>query len=179
MQKRNRLSDREINKRSVSIQQRIIDLPIFKSAQVVGAYYPRGSEVNTLDILNKVLEERKILALPATLRDKILFYKISSIKYLDGNQMVLSKFGIKEPLPSQSDLIDDIDLLIVPGIAFDRYGYRIGYGRGYYDRYLQRKKYVCSIGLAFELQLLDDNLPHEKFDQRVNAVATEEKIMLC
>jgi 5-formyltetrahydrofolate cyclo-ligase len=146
---------------------------------VVGAYYPRGSEVNTLDILNKVLEERKILALPATLRDKILFYKISSIKYLDGNQMVLSKFGIKEPLPSQSDLIDDIDLLIVPGIAFDRYGYRIGYGRGYYDRYLQRKKYVCSIGLAFELQLLDDNLPHEKFDQRVNAVATEEKIMLC
>jgi 5-formyltetrahydrofolate cyclo-ligase len=101
------------------------------------------------------------------------------MKYLNGNQMVLSKFGIKEPLPSQSDLIDNIDLLIVPGIAFDRNGYRIGYGRGYYDRYLQRKKYVCSIGLAFELQLLDDNLPHEKFDQRVNAVATEEKIMLC
>lgn len=145
----------------------------------MGAYYPIGSEVNTLDILNKVLEQ-KILALPATLGDKILFYKISHMRsYFNLDQMILSKFGIKEPSPSTADLIDDIDLLIVPGIAFDRNGYRIGYGRGFYDRYLERKKYVFSIGLGFELQLLDKTLPHEQFDQRVNAVATENKIVLC
>jgi 5-formyltetrahydrofolate cyclo-ligase len=145
----------------------------------VGAYYPKGSEVNTLDIINKVLKEQKILALPATLGDKIFFYKISPMNYINGDQMILSKFGIKEPSPSPADLIDDIDLLIVPGIAFDRKGYRIGYGRGFYDRYLQRKKCNFSVGLGFELQLLNENLPHEKFDQRVNAIATEEKIVLC
>ena len=145
----------------------------------MGAYYPKGSEVNTLDILNKVLEEQKILALPAIVADTIFFYKISSMNYFNGDQMILSKFGIKEPSPSTADLIEYIDLLIVPGIAFDRNGYRIGYGRGFYDRYLQRKKYAFSIGLGFELQLLDEDLPHEKFDQRVNAIATERKIVLC
>jgi 5-formyltetrahydrofolate cyclo-ligase len=145
----------------------------------VGAYYPKGSEVNTLDVLNKVLEEQKILALPAIVADTIFFYKISSMNYFNGDQMILSKFGIKEPSPSTADLIEYIDLLIVPGIAFDRNGYRIGYGRGFYDRYLQRKKYAFSVGLGFELQLLDEDLPHEKFDQRVNAIATERKIVLC
>ena len=145
----------------------------------MGAYYPKGSEVNTLDILNKVLEEQKILALPAIVADTIFFYKISSMNYFNGDQMILSKFGIKEPSPSTADLIEYIDLLIVPGIAFDRNGYRIGYGRGFYDRYLQRKKYAFSVGLGFELQLLDEDLPHEKFDQRVNAIATERKIVLC
>ena len=146
---------------------------------MVGAYYPIGSEVNTLDILNKVLEEQKILALPAIVGDKIFFYKISHMNYFNRDQMILSKFGIKEPSPSPADLRDDIDLLIVPGIVFDRNGYRIGYGRGFYDRYLRRKKYVFSVGLGFELQVLDGTLPHEQFDQRVNAVATEKKIVLC
>lgn len=145
----------------------------------MGAYYPKGSEVNTLDILNKVLEEQKILALPAIVGDTIFFYKISSMNYFNGDQKILTKFGIKEPSPSTADLIEYIDLLIVPGIAFDRNGYRIGYGRGFYDRYLQRKKYAFSVGLGFELQLLDEDLPHEKFDQRVNAIATERKIVLC
>ena len=95
-----------------------------------------------------------------------------------GDQPILNKFGIKEPSPSPAELIDEIDMIIVPGIAFDRNGYRLGYGRGYYDRYLQDKKCVFSLGLAFEIQLLDNNLPREHFDQKVNAVATEEKIML-
>lgn len=145
---------------------------------MIGAYYPKGSEVNTLNILGKVLEGQKILALPAIVGDKIFFYKISDMRDF-GDQPILNKFRIKEPSPSPAELIDEIDMIIVPGIAFDRNGYRLGYGRGYYDRYLQNKKCVFSLGLAFEIQLLDINLPREHFDQRVNAVATEEKIMLC
>ena len=172
------MSEREIHTRSIIIQQRVISLPNFKSAKVIGAYYPKGSEVNTLNILSKVLEGQKILALPATLGDKIFFYKISNIKDL-GDQLILSKFGIKEPSPSSAEPVDEIDMIIVPGIAFDRNGYRLGYGRGYYDRYLQNKKCVFSLGLAFEIQLLNNNLPREHFDRRVNAVATEDKVMLC
>ena len=84
---------------------------------MIGAYYPKGSEVNTLNILSKVLEGQKILALPATLGDKIFFYKISNIKDL-GDQLILSKFGIKEPSPSSAEPVDDnevrqyIDLVI-------------------------------------------------------------------
>jgi 5-formyltetrahydrofolate cyclo-ligase len=118
------------------------------------------------------------LALPAIVGDKIFFYKISNVNDL-GDQLILNKYGIKEPSPSPTELIDDIDVIIVPGIAFDRNGYRLGYGRGYYDRYLRNKKCVFSLGLAFEIQLLDNDLPHEHFDQKVNAVVTEEKIMLC
>ncbi|HZA61407.1 MAG TPA: 5-formyltetrahydrofolate cyclo-ligase [Nitrososphaeraceae archaeon] len=178
LQKRNTLSEREIQTKSIVIQQRVISLPNFRSAKVIGAYYPKGSEVNTLNILSKVLEGQKILALPATLGDKIFFYKISNMKDL-GDQLILNKYGIKEPSPSSTELIDDIDVIIVPGIAFDRNGYRLGYGRGYYDRYLQNKKCVFSLGLAFEIQLIDNDLPREHFDQKVNAVVTEEKIMLC
>jgi 5-formyltetrahydrofolate cyclo-ligase len=145
---------------------------------VIGAYYPKGSEVNTQNILSKVLEGQKILALPAIVGDNIFFYKISNMKDLR-DQLILSKYGIKEPSPSSTEVIYDIDVIIVPGIAFDRNGYRLGYGRGYYDRYLQNKKCVFSLGLAFEIQLLDNDLPHEHFDQKVNAVVTEEKIMLC
>ena len=178
MHKRNALSRRDICIKSNLIQHRVADLPSFKSAKVVGAYCPKGTEVNTQYIINKALEAGKILALPATIQDEIYFYKISNLNYLYGDQMIISKFGIKEPSPSKAYLIDDIDILIVPGIAFDRNGYRLGYGRGYYDRYLS-KKYIFSIGLAYELQVLDEDLPHEQFDQRVTAVATEEKIMHC
>src|SRR5919107_3171603 len=96
LQKRNTLSEREIHRKSISIQQRVTSLPNFKSAKAIGAYYPKGSEVNTQNILTKVLEGQKILALPAIVRDKIFFYKISTMKAL-GDQLILSKYGIKEP----------------------------------------------------------------------------------
>jgi 5-formyltetrahydrofolate cyclo-ligase len=67
--------------------------------------------------------------------------------------------------------VDSIDLLVVPGIAFDKKGYRLGYGKGYYDRFLSGRK-IFSIGLAFSFQLIN-RLPHGKNDKRLDAIATE------
>jgi 5-formyltetrahydrofolate cyclo-ligase len=72
-----------------------------------------------------------------------------------------------------------MDLLIVPGLAFDRNGYRLGYGKGYYDRFIANKKSLFfSMGLAFEFQLLDNDLPHCDFDQKIDAVTTEKRTLV-
>ena len=74
--------------------------------------------------------------------------------------------------------MENIDLLIVPGIAFDRNGYRLGYGKGYYDKFIEKNKSRFSIGLAFRFQLLNFELPHSNFDQKLDAVATEKKMLV-
>jgi 5-formyltetrahydrofolate cyclo-ligase len=77
-----------------------------------------------------------------------------------------------EPVPYKR--VSKIDLLVVPGIAFDKKGYRLGYGKGYYDRLLSGKR-TFSIGLAYSFQLLE-NLPHDRYDKRLNAIASEDGI---
>ena len=77
-----------------------------------------------------------------------------------------------EPLPYSP--VDSMDLLVVPGIAFDKKGYRLGYGKGYYDMFLAKKK-VTSIGLGYSFQLLE-LLPKGKYDKRLDAIATEDGV---
>jgi 5-formyltetrahydrofolate cyclo-ligase len=79
-----------------------------------------------------------------------------------------------EPLPIRNT--SNIDLLIVPGIAFDRMGHRLGYGRGYFDRYLSQAKPHFSIGLAYNFQMVE-SLPHYSHDQKLDAIATESEII--
>lgn len=136
----------------------------FKSAKVVGAYYAFGSEVKTDLILEKAKALGKKVALPSIEGESLTFYELSSGKYL-----VKGRFGIMEPLPYGP--VDRMDLLVVPGIAFDKKGYRLGYGKGYYDKFLAKKS-VFSIGLAYSFQLLG-SLPKAKYDKRLDAIATE------
>lgn len=109
----------------------------------------------------------KKIALPCVEGDSLTFYELSSGKYL-----VKGRFGIMEPLPYGP--VDRLDLLVVPGVAFDEKGYRLGYGKGYYDKVLAKKK-IFSIGLGYSLQLLE-KLPRGKYDKRLDAIVTEEGI---
>jgi 5-formyltetrahydrofolate cyclo-ligase len=83
------------------------------------------------------------------------------------------KFGIKEPLPAAPP-VDGIDLVLVPGVAFDLKGCRIGYGKGYYDRFLSMQ-HSFSMGLAYSFQVVDE-LPRGRFDRRIASIATESGI---
>lgn len=139
----------------------------FKSAKVIGAYYAFGSEVKTDMIITQARTLGKKVALPSVEGDSLAFYELSSGKYL-----VKGRFGIMEPLPYGP--VDRIDLLVIPGIAFDKKGYRLGYGKGYYDKFLAKKK-VASIGLAYSFQLLE-SLPIRKYDKRLDAIATEDGV---
>jgi 5-formyltetrahydrofolate cyclo-ligase len=167
LKKRNALGASEITERSKRVQEFVMNSIEFKSAKVVCAYYAFGSEVKTDLIIDRAQALRKKVALPSVEGDSLTFYELSSAKHL-----VKGRFGIMEPLPY--GLVDRIDLLLVPGIAFDKNGYRLGYGKGFYDKFLTKKR-IASIGLSFSFQLLE-SLPKGSHDSKLNAIATEEGI---
>jgi 5-formyltetrahydrofolate cyclo-ligase len=169
LRKRNLQSIQERLRRSMLVQEQIIKSKEFEHAKVIGAYFAFGSEVNTDLIIEQARPLGKTIALPRVEGDEISFYKVSSQEFL-----VKGRFGIMEPLPY--DRLDNIDLIMVPGIAFDKKGYRLGYGKGYYDRYLSNRKSRLSIGLAYSTQLIS-SLPHENHDEKLDAIATEDKIL--
>lgn len=167
LERRNALSAAEIAQQSKRIQELLLGSKEFKSAKVVGAYHAFGSEVKTDMIIEQARSLSKKVALPSVEADSLTFYELSSGKYL-----VKGRFGIMEPLPYGP--VDRMDLLVVPGVAFDKKGYRLGYGKGYYDKFLAKKK-VVSIGLGYSFQLLD-NLPKDMHDKKLDAIATEDGI---
>lgn len=167
LDRRNALAVAEIAKRSNRIQKILLDNKEFRSAKTVGAYYAFGSEVKTDRIIERTRSLGKTVALPSVEGENLTFYELSSGKYL-----VKGRFGIMEPLPYSP--VDRIDLLVVPGVAFDRQGHRLGYGKGYYDRYLEKNK-IFSIGLAYSFQLIE-HLPRGGHDKRLDAIATEDGI---
>ena len=167
LEMRNRLNHPEIAKKSKTIQEFVIKSKEFESAKVVGTYYALGSDVTTELIIKRATILGKKIALPRVEEDKITFYEPSSTKSL-----IRGRFGIMEPQPYEQ--MNDIDILIVPGIAFDKKGNRLGYGMGFYDRLLSCKR-TFSIGLAYSFQLLE-NLPHDKYDKRLDAIASEDGI---
>jgi len=167
LERRNAVDSRDRAKRSRRIQEILINSKEFLSAKVIGAYYAFGSEVNTDLIIDKARALGKKVALPSVEGKSISFYELSSGRYL-----VKGRFGIMEPLPYGP--VDKIDLLVVPGIAFDKKGHRLGYGKGYYDNFLSKKK-SFSIGLAYSFQLVDE-LPAGRNDRKIDAITTEDGI---
>jgi 5-formyltetrahydrofolate cyclo-ligase len=167
LQKRNALASGEIARLSRRVQESAMNSKELKSAKVIGAYYAFGSEVKTDLILEKARALGKKVALPSVEGESLTFYELSSGKYL-----VKGRFGIMEPLPYGP--VDSIDLLMVPGIAFDKKGYRLGYGKGYYDKFLAGKD-VFSMGLAYSFQFVE-SLPRGEHDIKLDAVTTEEGI---
>ena len=165
--RRNALDAKEIAKRSRLAQELLLESKEFKSAKTVAAYHAFGSEARTDMIIEQAGALGKKVALPSVEGESLAFYELSSGKYL-----VKGRFGIMEPLPYGP--VDRIDLLIVPGVAFDKKGYRLGYGKGYYDKFLARKK-IFAIGLGYSFQLLG-RLPKGKYDKKLDAVATEDGV---
>jgi 5-formyltetrahydrofolate cyclo-ligase len=178
LKKRNALTMSEISKRSMVIQNRVINSSQYKSASTIGAYFPIGSEVRTEHIISTALNNQKVVLLPKTGPDKMAFFRIFQADFSE-NKLIEGRFGILEPPGSSCGVRENIDLLIVPGVGFDKYGYRIGYGKGYYDRFIKENDFRFSIGIGFQFQVLDSRLPHSGFDQRLDAIATERNMLDC
>ena len=177
LQKRNSLSSAQIQEKSRVIQGRFIKLVEYSTARSVGAYYPIGSEVRTQDIIYDALENKKIVGLPkidVSSKEEFEFYQILD-RYMKQDNLTTGIFGTKEP--RSNTILNRIDLIIVPGTVFDTTGFRLGYGKGLYDKFLAKNVSNFSIGLAFEVQLVDQELPRTTFDQRLNALVTEKRTM--
>ncbi|OVE73682.1 5-formyltetrahydrofolate cyclo-ligase [bacterium B13(2017)] len=140
--------------------------------QLISVYVSTKNEVITYHIINEILKKCNVW-IPKCNGNLLEFYSISSIEDLE-----LGKFGILEPRSSLTKLkeLNDLDLIIVPGIAFDINCNRLGRGKGFYDRCLsQLKKDVVRVGLAYDNQVLD-NLPHNEYDQPVDYVITPSQV---
>jgi 5-formyltetrahydrofolate cyclo-ligase len=156
----------EIEESSRRVQESVIKSKEFRSANVIGAYFATRSEVRTNLIVAQAKKLKKKVMLPRTEGDTIKFYEMT-------DKLAVGRFGIMEPLPLSP--AGEMDLVIVPGVAFDRRGYRVGYGKGYYDRFLSGSK-AFSLGLSYDLQVVDI-LPHGAHDQKLDALATESGII--
>jgi 5-formyltetrahydrofolate cyclo-ligase len=176
--KRNSLARHQIYEWSKIIQANVINSSEFGTATIVGSYYPINSEVLTQDIIKTALD-RKRVGLPKVVGGEIRFYEVAQADWQ--NQLQLGKYGIKEPINSE-DISELITLLIVPGTAFDMNGCRLGYGKGYYDRFISHLKQVgisvFIIGLAFDFQLIQESaLPCTPQDERMDMIITDRRII--
>lgn len=172
---RNSLPENELIGNSNIISKRVISTKEYKNSLSIGIYYSIGSEVNTFEIIKHSLGMKKAISLPRIIdSDRIVFYKIIENSFED-IKMTKGKYGILENSMSDS-IIEEMDLLIVPGIAFDLQGNRIGHGKGYYDRFLSQRKANYIIGLAFENQIIN-KIPKTEYDIPVNVLVTEKRII--
>ncbi len=170
------LSEIEVKKGSKQIADTLFLTDSWRKSRVIGITLSRGREIETRSIIERAWQEGKEVSVPKCYPDqkKMIFYVISSFKQLEKVY-----FGLLEPITSETKPIesDHIDLMIVPGVCFTETGFRIGYGGGYFDRYLAEYQQQ-TISLLYECQLLTE-LPLESFDVPVQKLITENRIIEC
>ena len=176
LEKRNQIPYKLKGTKDSSIKQRLLALPEFLSARSVLFYASFRSEVETSGIIRESLSMGKRAILPKVdkRRHKLLLYEIKNLDELAPGLM-----GIPEPFQSEKREahLDDIDLVVIPGVGYDFAGNRLGYGGGYYDILLAgRKKNMPIIALAYEEQIVDA-IPSEQYDVRVDMIVTDQRVI--
>ena len=159
---------------SQRVQQRLIASACFVRAEALALYSPINNEVATEQIFAAARTGGKKVYYPRVVGDDIDFFEVTEVAGL-----LPGAFGVAEPISAEKISLAELDLVVVPGVAFDLHGYRLGYGRGFYDRRLVEKPIATvSVGLGFDLQLCD-SLPVEGHDQGLDFIATETKFIPC
>lgn len=188
--KRESLSKKEILEKSEKIIENLSNLKEFKNAKNILFYVSFKKEVETQNLIKKLLKNKdarkskifgtnyvgKTILVPYIIKDDLRLH-VSELKNF--NELIPKTFGILEPkdLYKREFNPDKIDIVLVPGIAFDKNGHRIGYGYGFYDRFLKTiKSRTLKIGLGFDIQLIE-KIPEEKHDVPLDCVITDNQIL--
>ncbi len=150
------------------ITDRVMISPEWQNARTVCLYMSTSEEIDTKPLLATALTENKQVVFPRVEQDRLVLHCIQSIK-----DFTRGAYQILEPKKATT-VVDpkSVDLFIVPGIAFDREGYRLGWGKGYYDRLLSESD-APKIGLAYAVQVIEE-LPRSSYDVGVDKVMTEK-----
>ncbi len=176
---RNSMLQDEKKKKDNTIRNKFLESDYYKASQNIFIYVSYSSEIDTIEIINKALIDGKRIFVPRTvfknkLMDAVRIYSLDNMKK--------DRYGILEPGQESSCINPDkLDLIVVPGVAFDREGGRTGYGAGYYDRYFkkisdERKKEIKKVALAYDFQIVD-KVPMDKQDVRIDCIITEREII--
>ena len=175
LRKLRRQSARTRRGKSRQIQCRLQRLPLYRRARSVLCYVSVGEEVETVPLLLQIVRDGKKLAVPRVLPSGRL--AVIAVNHPQRELIQTDLFGIPAPLFSQKKQValKTLDLVIVPGVAFDAQGGRLGRGFGYFDRFLSRvSPKVPRVGLAFEAQILE-KVPVHSHDEPMQAVITEKQ----
>lgn len=166
--------------RSQRIQQSALSLPELQKTESLLVYVGYRSEVATLDFINQLLLAGKTVFVPWCKENELRIFRLQDLEELQPGA-----FGIPEPpadlrlQTSRVGRVDDLGAVIVPGVAFDHRGNRLGQGKGYYDRLLANVSDNCLlIGFAFAAQLVEQ-IPTESHDIRLDLIVTEETLIRC
>jgi 5-formyltetrahydrofolate cyclo-ligase len=167
--RRDTLPPEERERLSEAVARNLLELPAVADASTVMAFSSFGSEVETGPIIERLTRDGRRVALP-----RVEGRSIVPVAYRSGDPVKPAPFGALEPATGDPVLPEEIDVVIVPGLAFDRRGQRVGYGRGFYDRFLGRlRPDALKVGICFTAQVVDE-VPHGRGDRPVDVLVTEE-----
>ncbi len=167
LEKRDATSFDLIKISSRQIQANLERIEDYRNAKSIAFYYPIGSEVKTQDLMLKVLSLGKDVLLPKIQEDELDFRKITDL-----NSLEKGSFDIMEP-KDNCEKSDKIDVIIVPTVGISADGNRLGYGHGYYDRFLAKTDAV-SVALTYEKQIIK-SVPSTENDVTINWIVTEDR----
>jgi len=174
LKERSELSLSDVLEKSHGIYLNLISLDQFKLSHRIGLYSPVRNEVRTDSIFFKALELGKEVYSPKVTGSSLSFHRVFGL-----NELTPGKFGVPEP-DSGAPSIEprELDLLVLPGVAFDTAGSRLGYGKGFYDRFSRVIPLGKRVGISYKFQL-QKNIPTEGHDMNVGTLVHEQGIIFC
>lgn len=174
--RRDALTEEERRQKSSMIMEKVLAAESCRRAENLLVYVNYKSEVCTEELIFSALEEGKAVYCPKVNGEEMDFYRILSMRDLREGYR-----GIREPEAAAERLFDSKNagtfqtMLLMPGSVFDRNRNRIGYGKGYYDKYLERNPGLKTIGVCFDCQM-EDEIPFDIYDKRPDMVITESRV---
>lgn len=154
---------------SEKINKKLKKINAFRDAQKIGVYYPIGSEIFTQDIIQELLSKGKEVFLPRVSENSIDFKRITDFSSLENGS-----FDIMEP-KTECETENNLDVVLVPTVGITPSGIRLGYGHGFYDRFLAKHK-TTTISLTLEKQVVK-NIPRSEHDMLIDWIVTEDRIL--
>ena len=171
------MSDNTYHSQSLAIVKKVLQEPYIIEANTIGVTISNKPQVDTFLLIEELWQLGKKVAVPKChpKTREMSFYAIDSFAQLETVYMHL-----REPIPERCEFVDanEMDVILVPGVVFDRYGYRIGYGGGYYDRYVLNYKKGKLLSMLFDEQIMD-RVPTEEHDCPVDIIVTPSKRIDC
>jgi 5-formyltetrahydrofolate cyclo-ligase len=181
--RRNQLSKAELDTRSQAIIARILRLPVWNTSQIVHCYCAFGSEVATERVITRAFEAGKRVIVPITPSNAPT---LLHAEIFPTTRFIPDSFGIPTPEYDASTIVNPVsvftpqDCIIVPLLGFDEHCYRLGYGKGHYDRFLAEvfadTPQITTLGLAFECQRVESIIT-EAHDVPLSIICTEERVV--
>ncbi|MGO1469631.1 MAG: 5-formyltetrahydrofolate cyclo-ligase [Tissierella sp.] len=177
LKKRKKLSKESRDIHSQIIMDKLLSSSYYANSKTIMCFISFSDEVNTHNFIKKAIDDGKRIVVPITFPENKEL-KPSILK--DFKELEPGFYNILTPKEEFKRFIDpqEIDLVIVPGVAFKKDGYRVGYGGGYYDRFLSKIQNTPTIAIGFDIQVVED-LPIDSFDIPVDYIYTEKNIINC